>query len=168
MNKLKNLWAPWRFKYIKEHKKSSCFFCEYPKTPAKDKSNLILYRGNHCFCIMNRFPYNAGHLMIAPYKHTSTLDKITTEGKIEIMDFISYAIKTLKISLGSQGFNIGANLGRSGGAGVPGHIHVHIVPRWEGDTNFMPILANTKVVIAYLQTLYDKLHKQFKSIANSD
>ncbi len=140
------LWAPWRLEYIETaDQPEGCIFCLKPKT-SEDRRNLIVYRGEHAFVILNRFPYNNGHAMVAPYTHTAEFARLKDSEKLELIDLLSLTKEVLGLVMRPHGFNIGINLGRSAGAGIESHLHIHIVPRWNGDTNFMPILANTKVI----------------------
>lgn len=161
---MKKLWAPWRAEYLhcigSSKGEKRCLFCVLKKGK-QDRENLILYRGRLGFVVMNRFPYNSGHLMIAPFRHTANLEGLTTAEVAEIFQLMQKSIRVLKQEFKPQGFNIGANLGTVAGAGVAGHIHFHIVPRWQGDTNFMPLLAETKVVSEHLQTTYERLVRHF-------
>ncbi|MBI5167265.1 MAG: HIT domain-containing protein [candidate division NC10 bacterium] len=150
------LWAPWRMEYIAGDKSSGCILCEKPKE-GRDSENFILFRGEAVFIIMNIFPYNSGHLLIAPYRHIDTLALLTKEEAAELMAFAQKSEKVLKETLKAEGFNLGINLGKAAGAGIEGHIHLHVVPRWNGDTNFMPILGETKVIPEYLSSIYLKL-----------
>ena len=158
---IQRIWAPWRIEYIAQEKSDDvCFICDILKED-KDKENLILYRGKNAVVLLNRYPYIAGHLMIAPIQHTSELDTIPIETNQEMWELMTKATKVLKNSINPEGFNIGINLGKVSGAGLKTHIHIHIVPRWSGDTNFMPILANTRAISEALDETYDKfmLHK---------
>ena len=160
---MKKLWAPWRMKYILDIDKSDgCIFCEKPKQN-RDEENLILYRGKTCFVMMNLFPYNNGHLLIAPYRHTADLSALSDEEKKEAMDLAGEWVKTLSDRMGAQGCNVGMNLGRIAGAGIADHLHLHLVPRWEGDTNFMPVVGNTKVMSEALEDTYQKLKRSAPS-----
>ncbi len=156
-NGMKFLWAPWRIEYILSNKdKTTCIFCErYPQN--NDRENLILYRGEKVFVIMNRFPYNSGHLMVVPYQHTGDIQNLSVEENQELMKVIQVSIAVLEEVMQPHGFNIGMNLKRVAGAGIEDHLHFHIVPRWDGDTNFMPIISNTKVVSEALDKTYEKL-----------
>ncbi len=154
---MKKLWAPWRFKYILHvDVKDRCIFCDKPKGEPNEE-NLVLYKGKHAFIIMNLFPYNSGHVMVAPYKHTSKLSELSEEELLEIMKLVNASMEAIELAYSPQGFNVGMNLGRSAGAGIEDHIHVHVVPRWIGDTNFMPIIADTKVIPEGLKESYAKL-----------
>lgn len=156
---MKYLWAPWRLEYIKICDDKTCFFCKYVKEK-KDKKNLVLVRGETCFCLLNRFPYNTGHLMVAPFSHKGNLEELTKNEFMELFEMMQDMKKLLTKVLKPQGFNIGINLGRVAGAGVVDHIHIHIVPRWNGDTNFMPIIASTKVMPQALKNLYNQLLRE--------
>jgi ATP adenylyltransferase len=155
---MQKLWAPWRGKFILSKKEKGCIFCKRLKEK-KDDKNLILYRGKRSFVIMNRFPYNTGHLMACPNKHTGKLENLTELELIDLMKTTQLSIKVLKSALKPQALNLGMNLGKVSGAGVANHLHIHIVPRWSGDTNFMPILAQTKVVSISLDQVFKKLKK---------
>jgi len=155
---MKYLFAPWRMEYIGGQKDEGCFLCNFPRKN-KDEENLILLRGKNSFIIMNRFPYNPGHVMIAPYKHVDSIDKLDKDEIYEITDLCNLSVKAIKECMTPDGFNIGMNLGKTAGAGVADHIHLHIVPRWEGDINFMPVLADTKVIPEALEKTYKKLKK---------
>ena len=148
--------------YILGEKKKGCFFCRKVKEK-KDKENLILYKGEHVFVVMNRYPYNNGHLMIAPKRHYLGLEKLDDKESKELFDSLRASIKVLKACFRPHGFNIGINIGRVGGAGED-HVHLHVVPRWAGDTNFMPVLGETKVVPEYLEKTYQRLHFAFSDL----
>lgn len=152
-----NLWAPWRMRYIEKYEeKSDCIFCNKPAL-GDDKENLILYRGETSFIIMNKYPYNNGHLMIVPYRHLSDLNKLTETELLEINKLILKSYNALLKSVKPHGFNIGLNLGRVAGAGIDQHLHYHIVPRWNGDTNFMPVTGQTKVISQAIEETRDIL-----------
>jgi len=158
---LKVLWAPWRMQYIEEAagaEEQECIFCTKPKEN-RDEENYIVYRGETCFIIMNIYPYNNGHLMIAPYRHVATPLELTEKEMLELMKTVNIGIKALEKAFNPHGFNIGINLGRAAGAGIVDHIHIHVVPRWQGDTNFMPILAETKIIPQHLRETYRKLRQ---------
>jgi ATP adenylyltransferase len=150
------MWAPWRVEYILQAEKNGCFLCEKPKEN-NDEANLILYRGKGNFIILNFFPYNPGHLMVAPYRHIGHLDELTDEEAMEHFDLVKRSLRLLVEVTKPAGFNIGINLGKVSGAGVDDHIHTHVVPRWQGDTNFMPVISNTKVVSEALAATYKRL-----------
>ncbi len=145
--------------YISEEKKRGCFFCRKLKEK-KDRKNLILYQGEHVFVVMNRYPYNNGHLMIVPKRHCLDLEQLDDKESRELFDLLRTSVKVLKACFRPHGFNIGINIGKIGGAGED-HLHLHIVPRWAGDTNFMPVLGETKVVPEYLEKTYQRLHSTF-------
>ena len=158
----KILWAPWRLEYITDASKNEgCIFCQKSKEK-DDKANLIVHRGKTAFVIMNKYPYNNGHLLIVPFKHTDEMSSLNDEEKLELFDLLRYAQDVLKEVMKPQGFNIGMNLGRLAGAGIIDHIHFHIVPRWGGDTNFMPIVGHTKVISEALEQTWEKLKRAFE------
>lgn len=164
MDAMKILWAPWRMKYIRrfeDKEDDGCFFCKGVQQN-KDKENLILYRGRSCFIILNKYPYTSGHLMVAPYKHVGDLEKLSEDEICELMKLIILSIKILRREYKPSGLNIGANIGRAAGAGVEDHVHFHIVPRWVGDTNFMPVISETKIIPELPEETYDRLIKYFK------
>jgi len=155
------IWSPWRIGYIVKIKKKGCFLCHSYRSKDDDK-NFVVYRGKFSFVVMNIFPYNNGHLMIAPVRHLKNITSLTEKEDKEIMELIKKSVKILKKLLNPDGFNIGANLGKTAGAGLENHIHFHIVPRWNGDTNFMPVVSDTKVIPQSLFELYLELTKEFK------
>jgi ATP adenylyltransferase len=157
---MEHLWAPWRIEYIKKADKVGCIFCQKPAEES-DVSNYILYRGQKNFIIMNSYPYNPGHLMIAPYRHIANLDELTKEELGEHHELVCRSVTVLTQVFKPDGFNIGMNLGRVAGAGIDKHIHSHIVPRWAGDTNFMPLIADTNVINEALEETYKKLAGKF-------
>lgn len=159
---MKYLWAPWRMDYILKEKKKGCFFCNKLKE-GKNKKNLILYHGDHVFVVMNKYPYTNGHLMIVPKRHCLHVEELENKELKELFDLLKTSTKALKANLHPQGFNIGMNIGKVGGAGED-HLHLHIVPRWLGDTNFMPVLGETKTISEYLEKTYQKLHATFKDL----
>lgn len=160
------LWAPWRIPYLrritkKDKDPAPCFFCAYRKTPKRDLKNLVVHRGRECFILLNRFPYQGGHLMVAPYAHKADLSDFTEIERTETFDFLVLAQRVLQKQMHPHGFNIGLNIGRPAGAGVPGHLHFHIVPRWIGDTNFMTSVSDVKVIPQALEELCGELQKSF-------
>ena len=158
---MRNLWAPWRMSYILQvDQTEECIFCTKPKEE-RDEENLILHRGEVCFAMMNLFPYNNGHLMVAPYRHTADLGGLSDEEHLEMMALAGQCTEILSEILKAAGFNIGMNLGRVAGAGIDQHLHLHVVPRWNGDTNFMPIVGDTKVISEALVDTYRKLREGF-------
>jgi len=156
------LWAPWRAKYVNMCGKPSkgCIFCA-AKKKKNDRENLILYRGKNVFVIMNKFPYNNGHLMIVPYHHSGDLCRLSKSENGALWETVILCRKALEKALCPQGYNIGMNLGRVAGAGIDTHCHLHIVPRWSGDTNFMPMVGNVKVISEELEETYKRLKKYF-------
>ncbi|MBI4845790.1 MAG: HIT domain-containing protein [Candidatus Omnitrophica bacterium] len=150
---MEKLWAPWRSKYIHAEKPIGCIFCRKPKQK-KDKINFIVARRKHGFAILNIFPYNNGHVLVAPFRHINALDKLSFDEQADLMQLTVEIINILKKKLKPQGFNVGINLGKVAGAGIINHIHIHIVPRWAADTNFFPVIAKTKVISQSLDELY--------------
>ena len=165
---MKRLWAPWRMEYIlDEHKGKSCLFCDFSKlekkkvNKARDRENLILYRSRECFVILNRYPYNSGHLMVIPYFHTPTFDGLSDDTLFDLIKTVDGSVKILREVLNPDGFNMGLNFGKVAGAGMESHMHIHVVPRWTGDTDSMPIIAETRVMPEHLKKTYSKLYKAF-------
>ncbi|MCX8116379.1 MAG: HIT domain-containing protein [Desulfobacterota bacterium] len=156
---MKHLWAPWRMDYILEKKGNGCIFC-FPPDPKTDRERLVLFRGTHGFVMMNRYPYNNGHLMVMPSRHLTDLEALTPSESKELMDLLKISLRVLKASLRPEGFNIGVNIGKVSGAGE-NHLHFHIVPRWSGDTNFMPIIGETKIMPEHLSKTFQKLRQAF-------
>ena len=157
------IWAPWRLTYVKDASKAveqSCIFCAKPDE-GKDRENLIVHRGDRCFVILNLYPSTNGHLMIAPFEHVATIQGLPDETVAEMMALAQRAIEVLEETYEPHGFNVGFNQGRVAGAGVEHHIHMHVVPRWGGDTNFMPVLADTRVMPQTLEQTYEALEGSF-------
>jgi ATP adenylyltransferase len=157
------IWAPWRLTYVKDASKDveqSCIFCAKPDE-SSDRENLIVHRGERCFVILNLYPYTNGHLMIAPFEHVGAIQGLPDETVAEMMALAQRAIEVLEEKYEPHGFNVGFNQGRVAGAGVEHHIHMHVVPRWGGDTNFMPVLADTRVMPQTLEQTYDALVGSF-------
>jgi ATP adenylyltransferase len=158
------LWAPWRFSYIQEQepKTCDCIFCDKPAQACdNDRDNLILQRGTHNFVILNRYPYNNAHMMVVPYTHTADIAELDEQTVQEMWHFVTRATRILKESCQAEGFNIGMNIGQTAGAGIDQHLHMHIVPRWNGDTNIMPVIGDTKVISQGLWDAYDYLRPYF-------
>jgi len=151
------LWAPWRSKYLYLRKNKRCIFCGNSKAGAFDRSRYIIERSDHSFSMLNLYPYNNGHMMVAPFRHVKDIASLSDEELSDIMKLVKKSLKTLDKRLKPHGYNIGMNLGKVSGAGFAGHIHVHIVPRWTGDTNFMPLLSHTKVVSESLEAMFRTL-----------
>src|SRR5947209_6443380 len=147
------LWAPWRLSYVAAPKapgaEDPCFFCR-GLAEARDRDNLIALRTPHSAVLLNRYPYNNGHLLVAPLAHKARLDQLTPDEHLDLMQVCQRVVAALDGLMKPDGYNVGVNLGRSAGAGVPGHLHWHVVPRWDGDTNFMPVLADAKVIVQSL------------------
>jgi len=160
---MKQIWAPWRMDYILGNKSRECIFCRSIRT-RHSKKKLILYQGGGSLVMLNKFPYTNCHLLIAPRKHTDTLDNLTEEESLDLFFTLRKSISVLKESIKPDGFNIGMNLGALAGAGVEDHLHFHIVPRWRGDTNFMPILAESVVIPEHIEKTYDRLIPFFKKL----
>ena len=157
---MKPIWAPWRMEYIQLKKPAGCILCEKPKEN-KDNANYILYRGKKNFVILNNYPYNPGHLMIAPYRHVASVEELTKEELHEHFEIVSRCTKILRQVFNPGGFNLGINIGKVAGAGIEDHVHTHIVPRWPGDTNFMPVIGDTRVIPDALAETYKKLKGNF-------
>lgn len=161
------LWSPWRSKYIDSFKEDAkpddcgCFFCEAVKNNSNDAERLILKRMKNCIVLLNKYPYTSGHLLIAPLRHTGNYTEMTDEELTEISLTIRDCIAVLEKAFNPKGFNIGVNIGNVSGAGVPGHIHWHVVPRWGGDKNFMYVTGETNVISFSNEDIYEKLKKQF-------
>jgi len=168
----KNLWAPWRIGYIQglgdeagrvkqcqdeTGEDAGCFICEVEADSKDDDKNLVLWRSNHCIVILNRYPYNNGHLLIAPIRHIADFTEASDEELLEMSKLVREAQKALSFAISPHGFNVGMNFGRCAGAGLPGHLHIHVVPRWSGDTNFMSICSDTDVIGQSLYELLDRL-----------
>lgn len=149
--------APWRMAYIgSEEKSPDCIFCVYPRED-NDAENLILHRGRYTFVMLNRYPYATGHLLVIPYRHTSDLTTLTPEEGAELLELTQASIRAIEAASKPHGFNLGMNLGKTAGAGIDAHLHLHIVPRWDGDTNFMSVTAETKVLPEALSATREKL-----------
>lgn len=153
---MEQIWAPWRIKYIQMERPEGCILCNKPKEN-KDSQNYILFRGDKNFVILNSYPYNPGHLMVVPYRHVANLEELTKDERQEHFELVSRSIKVLRRVFEPGGFNIGINMGKAAGAGIDDHFHTHIVPRWQNDTNFMPVLADVKVLPEALADTYQKL-----------
>ncbi len=157
---MEHLWAPWRIKYIQVEKPEGCILCDKP-VEDKDTQNYLLYRGESNFIMLNSFPYNTGHLMVAPYRHVASLEELTGAELREHFEIVRLSIKILRQVYKPDGFNVGINMGKVAGAGIDDHMHTHIVPRWQGDTNFMPVMADIKMVNEALAETYQRLKEKF-------
>jgi ATP adenylyltransferase len=163
---VETLWSPWRYEYIasgasENESPASCVFCEIQKSPERDEGNFVLHRASHNFVVLNIYPYISGHLLVVPYEHVGALDGAAHETTTELMDLTRRCQTALREVYHPPGFNLGMNLGRSGGAGIVDHIHLHIMPRWTGDTNFMTTIGNTRVIPEDLKITYQKLRAAF-------
>jgi ATP adenylyltransferase len=153
---MEHLFTPWRMDYISSVRKPGCIFCEMLEA-GDDRASLIVRRSERAFLVLNRYPYTNGHLMAVPYRHAAGLDDLDPEETADVMALLSDALRALRSLFHPDGFNIGANMGRVAGAGVEGHVHMHVVPRWNGDTNFMPVFADTRVIPQALDETYGLL-----------
>ncbi len=159
MADLDRLWAPWRSAFLSQRRTRQCIFCR-AKRSRLDRQHHVIVRDAQVFALLNRYPYNNGHVMVAPYRHIGTLEQVRAQEWTAMWRMSQRVTARLRQTLRPHGFNMGLNLGRSGGAGVPGHLHLHIVPRWNGDTNFMPILGGTKIISQSLEELYHLLRER--------
>ncbi len=158
MSGFEKLWAPWRMRYIEGigGVEDGCIFCVKPRE-GNDEKNCIVHRGDTCYIIMNIFPYNNGHLMVVPFLHTSRFSELDSAVRLEMQDMAGLAMEAIESTMRPDGFNMGMNIGRTAGAGIADHLHLHVVPRWNGDTNFMPVIGNTKVISEALEDSYGKI-----------
>ncbi len=162
---MERLFAPWRLEFITGKREEGCIFCKKPVDRARLRENLVLHVGRLAYVIMNRFPYTSGHLLVIPLRHTSELTSLTADENLEIADLVRRSLEVLGEAYRPEGFNVGLNLGRAAGAGIHEHIHWHIVPRWFGDTNFLPVLADTRSIPELLVQCYDRLLPGFERAA---
>ena len=165
---MERLWRPWRINYVRNienFRDEECIFCSKAELE-DDKDSLILYRGDTAFIIMNLYPYNTGHVMVTPYRHVGELELLEGAEIKELMDLTTLAIKAIKREMSPQGFNLGINLGKAAGAGFDEHVHMHIVPRWQGDTNFMPVVGESKVMPENIADTYDRLLNSINAVLN--
>ncbi|HEY0728628.1 MAG TPA: HIT domain-containing protein [Pyrinomonadaceae bacterium] len=161
---MQRLWSPWRSKYIAsgvDSQKEGCVFCSIAADPDGDAANFVLHRGEHAFVLLNLYPYITGHLMIVPYLHTSEFDSVAKEITDEMMDLAKRSQTALREVYSPSGFNMGMNLGSAAGAGIADHIHIHVLPRWSGDTNFMTTVGESRVIPEALEVTYQKLKEKF-------
>jgi ATP adenylyltransferase len=157
------LWAPWRTEYISNNtKEDRCIFCPGDKERPTDGS--ILFMGKHCLVMMNKYPYINGHLLVAPLRHVSALDQLEVKEKTVLLNMVSHAVAIIKKAMQAEGFNIGLNLGKVAGAGVEDHLHFHVVPRWNGDTNFMTVFGEVRVVSEHMKQTYQRLFPFFQEV----
>lgn len=160
---MERLWAPWRLEYVTKEKPTGCVFCEKPLA-GDDQASYIVWRGTHAYVMLNAFPYNNGHTMVAPYAHLAALEELPAETLHEMMDLAQWCAQALRAAFSPEGFNIGFNLGAAAGAGIKDHLHLHLVPRWTGDTNFMPVLADTRVIPQALDQSFELLRRAFEEL----
>ena len=160
---MERLWAPWRVQYIKAEPPEGCIFCT-KAADDDDAANHVVWRGSLAYVLLNTYPYNNGHLMVAPYAHVGELEELQTDILAEVMALCQDALRVLKKEFTPQGVNVGLNLGAAAGAGVKDHLHVHVVPRWMGDTNFMPVVADVRVIPQSLDSAYRILHRGFQEL----
>ncbi|MFH1169338.1 MAG: HIT domain-containing protein [Chloroflexota bacterium] len=157
---MERIWAPWRIQYIEMKKPEGCILCDKPQED-NDVANYILYRGEKNYIMLNSYPYNPGHLLVSPYRHVASLEDMTDEERCEHYEMAGRAIKVLREVFQPAGCNMGANMGKVAGAGIDGHFHTHAVPRWQGDTNFMSVLADVRVLPQALADTYSRLKGKF-------
>jgi ATP adenylyltransferase len=158
---MKRLWAPWRMEYIGGEQRPGCLFCRVIEHPDDPDADLVVWRPEGAIVLLNKFPYNPGHAMVAPRKHVSTFEDLDDDPSLNLMRAQRRTLQVLRTNMRPDGFNIGANLGNAAGAGIPDHVHLHIVPRWNGDTNFMAVLDDVKVVNEALAQTAEKLKRAF-------
>jgi ATP adenylyltransferase len=161
---MERLWAPWRLGYVTKDKPGGCIFCDKPKAE-DDRAGHIVHRGESAYVMLNTYPYNNGHTLIAPFAHVAALEELPAATLHEMSDLTQLCIRAMKSSFSAGGFNVGYNLGAVGGAGIQDHLHMHIVPRWLGDTNFMPVVADVRVIPQALDSTYDQLLEAFRLVA---
>jgi ATP adenylyltransferase len=155
MAAIENLWAPWRLEYVARDKPDGCVLCA--KQHEDDAQAHVVARGEHCYAVLNLYPYNNGHLMVVPYRHVADLEDLTAAESAEAQRMLERGIRAARAAMGPGGFNVGLNLGEAAGAGIASHLHWHLVPRWQGDTNFMPVLADVRVMPQHLDTTWKLL-----------
>lgn len=161
---MRRLWAPWRLGYVTQQEKArGCIFCDKPQA-GDDRANHIVRRGRHAYVMLNTYPYNNGHIMVAPFAHVSCLEDLPPDTLHELMDLSQECIRAFKLSFSPDGFNLGLNLGAAAGAGIKDHLHLHLVPRWSGDTNFMPVIADVRVIPQSLDGTRDQLAKALEEL----
>lgn len=167
---MKRLWSPWRMRYvenIEDYRSEGCILCGKPAS-GDDAEALIVHRGRHCYVMLNAFPYNTGHLMVSPYRHVGKLEELLPEEYCEMMELAVLASRAIEAEMHSQGMNLGINVGKAGGAGIAEHLHMHLVPRWEGDTNFMPVIADVKVLPETLPQTHARLQAAILGVLDTD
>ena len=166
---MQRLWSPWRSKYVEslQQPKDGCEFCRVNKLD-DDENSFVVLRKKYNYIVMNIYPYNSGHLLVVPYEHVDDITVLSDETLAETMKLIQYCLKVLKNVFSAEGFNVGLNIGSVAGAGISEHVHFHVVPRWKGDTNFLPVLGKTKVISQDLKSSYKKIQTEFKKILSPD
>jgi ATP adenylyltransferase len=166
---MKNLWAPWRMTFIrpKSEPAPGCIFCTQPAAN-RDDDYYILHRGKYCFMMLNLYPYSNGHLMVAPFEHVNSIEKLSPEILAELTAQVQLALRALRLTMNPDGFNMGINEGKVAGAGFADHMHFHVVPRWNGDTNFMPVLADIKVMPEHLDNIYRELKEALNKLKSGE
>lgn len=160
---MKQIWAPWRLEYIRSPREQGCIFCEAAAGQG-DRHTFVVARGARCFVIMNLFPYNTGHVMVVPYRHRSRPEDLDEDELLDLIRYTDYSLRVQERTLHPEGFNVGMNLGRAAGAGIDDHLHIHVVPRWVGDTNFMPVLGDVKVIPEHIDATYRRLVEGFAAL----
>jgi ATP adenylyltransferase len=164
---MKQIWSPWRMEYIASNKEAGCIFCDMVESD-DDAAQLVLYRGQLAFLVLNKYPYNNGHLMSVPYRHVSSLELLDPDELNEVTQLITLGIRVLREASHPEGFNVGFNIGKVAGAGVKDHVHGHIVPRWNGDTNFMPVLADVRMIPEAISDTYAELRDALERVLQSE
>jgi ATP adenylyltransferase len=164
---MERLWAPWRLQYVEKEKPEGCIFCDKPRT-GDDHAAHIVRRGERAYVMLNAYPYNNGHIMVVPFAHTSALEDLPRETLHEVMDLAQQCARAFKLAFRPDGINMGFNLGAAAGAGIKDHLHLHLVPRWVGDTNFMPVVADVRVIPQSLEQTYDVLVTAFARLENGE
>ncbi len=162
---MEHIWAPWRLDYVVAEKPDNCILCEKRDTPERDEANYVLYRAEQSYVLLNTFPYNSGHVMVVPFRHVSNLTDLSDSEAGELMRTARWCVEALQETVGAEGINIGMNIGQPAGAGIDDHIHLHIVPRWAGDTNYMTTVANTRIVPQSLEDSANQLRPVIRRIA---
>lgn len=158
----KPLWAPWRMEFIRSEKPKGCIFCEFPAAPeGNDRANLVVHRSAQSFTCLNRYPYNSGHVMVIPRAHVGELGALPPDDWADLQEELRRAVAAVTRAYAPDGLNVGMNLGRAAGAGITDHLHWHVVPRWVGDNNFMPVLADQRVMVEALDAAWERLHAGF-------
>ncbi len=161
---MERIWAPWRMRYIETVDSGGCIFCEKLEDGQDDRENLVLLRGKKCFIVLNLYPYTNGHLMVVPYRHAGSPVDLEQDELLEFAELARQGMRILEKSIAPHGFNLGINVGRAAGAGVEGHVHFHVVPRWEGDTNYMAVVSGSRVIPESLEETYEKLQRAVQEL----